>query len=261
MIKISVKGCFVAIYAVCISIFTNASADEFWNTDFEYSANQQPRVWTIEGEGTFTSFLDSNTKHSGNKSLYLSLTQGSTYIYLPINKAHVESKSLKAIAYIKHAKNAVLKTSLILFDPASKQVVASSDPVTNDTNWQPVRLTALAEKSSAEGTYLLAFQVEGTGELWLDDLTVTLDDQSIGIAKPDFSEPSVKDITRLNRLAHPLKLNKSQLTQFNPLSTLTANAKVIAMGENSHGSATIFQMKLQNVIWIVVKRLLIYPVL
>ncbi|PWK50796.1 erythromycin esterase family protein [Pleionea mediterranea] len=242
----------VIVLIVIISITNNAIADEFWNTGFEYSVNKQPRVWTIEGEGdSFISYTDKKTKHSGKQSLYLSLNKASTYIYISVEKDLLADKVLKAKGFIKLLSGVNLTVRLMLFDPGSKKVVDVSEPAKLDAPWQAIELNTRADASLNKGTYLLAFHIEGTGDLWIDDLSVLVNNQIFGQAEPDFSEPSKEDVQKLNKWALPVSLSDEKLTQYHPMSAIIGDAKIIGLGENSHGSATIYQYKLQLVKYLV----------
>jgi erythromycin esterase len=137
-----------------------------------------------------------------------------------------------------------LKVSLVLFNPASQPIL--SEPITfSRTNW----ITA-AHKGSFPADYssdrlLAGIQVTGKGKFRIDNVRIRIDGKDFGNGAPDFREPLKEEVKALNDLALPLdsidlKFSKSNVQRF---KESIGSARIIGLGENSHGSSTVYRAK------------------
>lgn len=89
----------------------------------------------------------------------------------------------------------------------------------------------------------------GTGSFWFDDVQVKIDGEVFGNGAPDLKEPDEQEITLLNEKAIAFETGKpgDGLQNLNALSEIVGDAQMIALGENSHGSSSIYKLKLQMI--------------
>lgn len=230
-------------------------AQYFWNTDFEYGVyKSQPRKWSIEGEGEkYTAYLDSEESKSGNKSLFMSLTNAETYTFLSIPGELVTGKTISVHGYIKAQISDSIEVRLLLFNPAEGNVLVSADQKLVENKWEPASLKASLKENLDSNNVLIAVLASGSGSFWLDAIQVNIGGKNFGDDAPDFREPTKHEIARLNEKALPfeMKPDKKETQNFKGLSDLVGNARLVALGENSHGSSSIYELKLRMIKYLV----------
>ena len=248
------KNVILAIYSLSL-ISYKGIAQAFLNLDFEYGVYKaQPRKWAIEGEGEiYDARLDSTTAKSGNKSLYITLKKGEVYTFLSIPGKLIAGKSIQIEGYIKF-KNADSLVSMLAFrDPIGGKPNVSQ-PIKGISNeWTFISHTASFPDNYSSDRLLIALIGSGTGSFWFDNVKIKINGQEYGNGAPDFREPTNTEIMDLNKMAAPIKslAPDADLTDLVPLNKIIGNSNIVALGENSHGSSTIYKLKLRMVnIWL-----------
>jgi len=246
------KICLI-LYASCL-IVPSAAAQSFLNLDFEYSVYpQQPRKWVIEGEGHYFARVDSTgAAHHGKKVLCLELKSAEAYVFLSLPQNVVKGTTIAIGGFVRSEKFDSLQVMFGFKDPyGAKPTLRPLQNPTNDTwNFIQNEITIPADYNSDR--LLIALIVIGSGKVFFDDVFIKKDGNQIGNEHPDFREPTVQQITRLNDCAIPVLLNqKSRTKSFEKLDRAIGNSKVVALGENSHGSAPIYDLKLQFIKYLV----------
>ncbi|MCW9707257.1 hypothetical protein [Fodinibius salsisoli] len=186
----------------------SAEAQFFWNTDFEYGVNKsQPRKWAIEGEGEeYTGYLVNEISKTGNKSLFMSLTNSETYTILNIPGELVAGKAVSVSGYIKAQDADSLQVQLMIFNPAEGNVLASADQQLVKNSWQPTSLRTSVKESNGPNDILFALVAKGSGSFWFDAVQVKISEKVFGDDAPDFSEPTRDEIAQLNKQAIPFEM-------------------------------------------------------
>ncbi|MEO6329262.1 MAG: erythromycin esterase family protein [Ginsengibacter sp.] len=233
-------------------------AQVFLNVDFEYGVyKSQPRKWAIEGEGeTYYAWLDSTVAKSGNKSLYTTLKKAVVYTFLSIPGELVAGKNIQIEGYIKFKSVDSLESMFMFRNPAGGKPIASQPIKAKSGEWTHVSHQASFPDNYSADRLLIALIASGTGEFWFDDVTIKIDGTEFGKGPPDFAEPAKKEIAVLNKMAVPITslAADSDFTDLVPLSRITENANIVALGENSHGSSSIYKLKLRLVKYMVEKQ-------
>jgi erythromycin esterase len=100
---------------------------------------------------------------------------------------------------------------------------------------------------------LLGFSIQGSGNIWIDNVNIKIDGVNYGDGTPDFREPTNSEITILNKRVIPISINQSSEDEkeLKSLNKLIGNAKIVGLGENSHGSSSILKVKLRLVKYLV----------
>lgn len=238
---------------IIILLVSKTYAQSFLNLDFEYETYKaQPRKWAIEGEGRFSAELDNKEKHSGQKSLHIHLKNAETYTFLSLPKEKIAGKKLQMSGYIRCSNPDSLQIMLAFKDPTGKPQVSPLVSKNSDS-WNLISSEAIYPSDYPSDRLLLALIVIGSGEVWFDDVSIQIDGQAIGNGKPDFAEPTQRAIATLN--THLISFNDVENNQaiddLKPLKNVVADARIVALGENSHGSATLFKLKLKLVKYLV----------
>ena len=93
-------------------------------------------------------------------------------------------------------------------------------------------------------TLLFALFIQGTGSFWFDTVTIEIDNEIVGNSSPDFREPSPEEVRLMDKQAIELT-NEYTEWDTEKFSEIFEDIRIVALGENSHGSASIFKLKLQ----------------
>jgi len=238
-------------------VYQEGLAQSFLNLDFEYGGyHSQPPKWSIEGEGEmYYGYVDSAVKVHGASSLHLQLKNGELYTYLSIPGKLVPGSTIQFRAYIKFGRSDSLTTMLAFRDPAAEKPIASPIARPNKDEWLPVDLQASFNNAYSSDRLLVALAGIGTGEFWLDNVSIKINGVEYGNGQPDFKEPAQNEIMQLNLKTDPITHFNSD-TRFNdlaPLKKIIGDARIVALGENSHGSAPILRLKLRLIQFLVTK--------
>jgi erythromycin esterase len=239
-------NCRIIVFAFSLFVCGSAFCQDFYNLGFEYATNNaQPLKWSIEGTGaTYHVVVDSTNAYVGQRSLSVDVDGAELYIYHILPSIVVAGKNVQLQMDLRASDDDSLKVSLVFFNPASQPVF--SEPITCRTNW----VTAV-HKGSFPADYssdrlLAGIQVTGKGKFRIDNVRIRIDGKDFGNGAPDFREPLKEEVKALNDLALPLdsidlKFSKSNVQRF---KESIGSAGIIGLGENSHGSSTIFKAKL-----------------
>lgn len=230
------------------------SAQDFLNLDFEYNVYKgQPRKWVIEGEGKYYASVDSlNNNYSGNKSLLIQLRNAEAYVFLSLPANVVKGKTVKITGFVKARQFDSLQIMLGFKDPNGKpKLVPLQNPKTDQWNKLENQTSIAADYNSDR--LLIALIVVGSGAVNFDGVSIEVNGAAIGNNVPHFEGPSEEEISDLNRSLIPIENvnTNSPLGDLKPLGKVIGSVKVLALGENSHGSSSIYKLKLRLVQYLV----------
>lgn len=243
------------ILASCSILVGQKKKEYFWNTDFEYATpNQQPRKWAIEGEGgSYNTLIVNSEVKSGNYSLEQNLESAEVYMILSISKELIAGKHVEVSCYLKTKETDTLTQVFLFLDQSTGNPIVSNPNFVSSSNWQKVSFSHSFTDENKEGNLLIALQTSGSGTIWVDDFQLKIEGELYGIGSPDFREPTAKEINFLNQKAceiSSLDVNTGN-QELVAMGKMIGDAKVVALGENSHGSAPIYKMKLRIVKYLV----------
>lgn len=242
------KTLFLILILIISALQTHSQ--NFLNLNFEYDVyKHQPRKWVIEGEGEYFSAKVENgsAAHAGEKGLVVKLKNAEVYIFLSLPGSLVKGNLIHVSGHIKSDNFDSLQVLLAYRDPQGGKPVVSplQDPKNNE--WIPIENQTAISTEYKSDRLLTALILIGTGKIYFDDVAVKINGLEIGNSPPDFSEPSEADISLVNTDAIPIKSYESTsgLSDLEKLDAITGKSRVVALGENSHGSATIYKLKLR----------------
>lgn len=249
------KIIFLGVFAAVLSAGSEATAQSFLNLDFEYGVyKSQPRKWAIEGEGIkYTAALDSNQFKSGHKSLYIQVTDGAAYTFLSLPGELIKGKSIQVQGYIRFKNGDSINAMFAFRNPACGKPDLSQAFKGANNQWLSFSHSATFPENYASDRLLVALVCTGTGSLWFDNVTIKIDGQPYGDDDPDFGEPSDHEIASLNKIVVPVSSFSRDGDDLDllPLNKIIGNANIVALGENSHGSSTIYKFKLRMLRYLV----------
>lgn len=231
--------------------FGSVQAQFFWNTDFEYGVyKSQPRKWAIEGEGyKYSAHLDSTISKSGKKSLFMRLDRAQVYTILTVPGKISAGNILRVQGYTKAGVSDSLNAQLILFNPSEGGIIASESIKMTSNKWNPTTLRASIPANYNADNLLIALMASGSGSFWFDNVRIKINDTVYGNDAPDFREPDKEEIELLNNKVYPFSVGAGDdaRTKLKELSKIVENKRIVALGENSHGSASIYKLKLRMI--------------
>lgn len=248
---------------LCISLLALVTlpylgfAQVFSNLDFEYGAYKaQPRKWAIEGEGTdYFAQLDSlNSKH-GNKSLCVTLKNSQVFIFQSVPGNLIAGKTIQVEGHIQTTNSDSLQVMWMFHNPGGGRPIASEPADSTNNEWQIISHQASFPQDYSSDRLLVAVMANGTGKFWFDDVKIKIDGKEYGNGNPDFRDPTRKEIELLDKRAFLIEsLEPNSATKdLIPLHDIVQNSTIVALGENSHGSSSIFKLKLKILIYLVEK--------
>lgn len=111
-------------------------------------------------------------------------------------------------------------------------------------DWTSVSIKMKIDKGSAYINF--GVLVSGKGTAWFDELEILIEGAAFSDLPARVTEPTEEEFAWLRQYIYPLKTvdpNTGQTLDLNILTQLIGEAKVVALGEVSHGSREIFKMK------------------
>lgn len=245
-----------ALWICLLSVISiTVSAQDFLNLDFEFStAKAQPRKWSVEGEGDrYFVWVDSTLAQSGTHSLHVTQTNSEIYIFLRIPGRDVAGKKIRVESYVKLSGHDSVHARLMITEPGNHTPVSSQIAKTNQVDWQMISSEASYPPNYASDRLLVSINGSGTGEFWIDHVSILIEGKAYGNGVPDFREPTKGEIQALNENAIEIKSAEFKLARkdFAGFNHLIGNARIVALGENSHGSSSIYKLKLGLVKYLV----------
>lgn len=236
-----------------IFISNSAFCQEFLNLDFEYEiqGSEIPRKWILNTNG-YEIKLDKQEKSNLGKSLRVRSKDpkegdiGGCSIPFPIEL--VKGKAIEFKGKIKTEGvrdgyagiwwNAYNAEGPIGFDNMEDRGLQGSN------EWTEVSIKMNIDTSA---TYI-AFGgiLSGQGTAWFDDFEVFVEGEMFRDLTPRTTEPSKDERTWLEKHIHTFKTYDPKnpfIEDLKVLNKLVGDAKVVALGEVTHGSSEIFKMK------------------
>jgi erythromycin esterase len=230
-------------------------AQVFSNLDFEYGVYKaQPRKWAIEGEGeNYSARLDSLNSKNGNKSLYVTVKNARVFIFLSIPGQLIAGKDIQVEGYFKSSSSDSLQAMLMFRNPNGGRPIPSQPNNSKSKEWQIISHQASFPNNYSSDRLLIALMANGTGRFWFDNVKIKIDGQEYGNGHPDFREPTKKEIETLDKRILPIKSLEPNSTNKDliPLKNIIGISTIVALGENSHGSSSIYKLKLRMVKYMV----------
>lgn len=227
-------------------------AQEFLNLGFEYKIEQTDKLekWQ-SGNPPYKISADKEYKNQLEQSVRIECDIYNENIFgfisnvLPFKYAKGKSIELKGKIKTKNVENgyAGLWFSAKNDDGTTTFDNMNERGIKNSTDWTEVSIK-LDVKNSVNNISFGAL-LTGKGKAWFDHLEIYIDGKLFIDAEQQYSEPTKEEIDWLKRQIKPLKTY--EITDNNDdlkfLSKVIGSSKIVALGENSHGSSEIFKIK------------------
>lgn len=227
--------------------------------DFGFEGGGEPSIasyhsWYFGAEG-YETLIDSSTFRSGTSSLRTKqkyevddiMYQGLASHLIP--EKLVAGKEVEISSWIK-AEKANAKAGIRLFGYADNwelitRVYKDTVEIKGNIEWTKITLKAKVHQDVKQVMFQLKFKGEGTA--WFDDVTVTVNGEKY---KPTDAQkfivsPTQKEIEWLQNNVIPFKSTdiNDDLSDLSFVKSLIGDARVVAMGEATHGTSEHLTVK------------------
>lgn len=238
--------------------FTLSYAQSFSNLGFEYwQGNQFPLSWQHPG---MTVSPDSVTKRSGLYSLKAVRQQAEIeainmpygLLFQPVETAFdytvIQNKKLEVSVRIRSKfadTSAHVAAFIQIIDPQNpgNNNIAIGNNVANQ-DWTTSSASITTGKVTINSIVFMGVILMGKGEIWVDDYQIKCNQQPSEETYPrtaDLTEKEKKWLT-----SNIIPISNETLTRKKQFAKQTSKARLVGIGDNVHGSASV--IKLKNII-------------
>ncbi len=229
-----------------------ASAQESLNLSFEEpgSAPEKPRGWWVDPGVT----LDASSAHTGKCSLRIQSDEKTKTCRKAVQALPtrlVAGRTVSLTGYVSTDKTAAINKnatlSISVFDRSLKETEraeSKSKQGTDPGSWSFLK-TELSPKLDASSAYI-EVQLDGPGTAWFDSLEIEIDGipyeeayrRAFGKFTPDERKWFGENIS-------PLQITDpgNAIDDLVPLRQIVGSARLVALGEGTHGTSEFFRMK------------------
>lgn len=235
---------------LCLS--GNVFCQGFLNLDFEYAIHgtQKPQVWFAGGNG-YNATLDSEVKQNGLMSLKIESNNpaenqfGVCTGFFPVEIA--KGKVIEFSGWIKTKEVSSGFAGLWWRVDGQSGVLGFDNMhdrgISGTTDWKKVSIEMKVDPNVTNINFGALFPGQGTA--WFDNFEVTVDGKKLADGTPRESGPTAEELKWLKDNIYPLKScdPNAPVSDLKILDKLVDGARVVALGETTHGAAEIFKMK------------------
>ncbi|MEN5088577.1 erythromycin esterase family protein [Sphingobacterium faecium] len=229
------------------------SAQTYLNLDFETMSGNQIRRWvTLNNAAVYT--LDSVEKVSGNYSYKISKTNPNekrdAFFSNILPPALVKGKDIILKGRIKTdiKEKAEAGLFLVAYDKIGKPIQfddMAGKRIDHTSSWQEVSISAKID-SNAAIISIGGACYGGALTAWFDNFELFIDGKKYISPVPRTAALTKNELEVLKKYCYPLESSDPNIetnTDLSILKKLTKDARIISLGESSHGSSEIFKMK------------------
>lgn len=242
--------------------YQTVSAQQPLNLDFERISTEgstRPWEWTPRSYAPGASVqVDSVVFRSGRRSLQISRVgqEQSPYTHslaTYLNPLAARGKKVRVSGWIKTENldgHALFTTQAwadfeVLQIDSTHTKAALGSPYTKDWALFDVEIDIPPETE----TLVITADMQGTGRAWFDGLTLEIDGKSF-TSLPVARETTDREIEWLSSQARPLRTVNStpigaspDLDDLEAIDAIVGDARIVALGESSHGTSEFFRLK------------------
>ena len=254
------------IFLICLSLFAKFSfAQEIVNGGFEtVNSKMSPRNWTVDNkEDKYTVRVDSTIKHSGRYAVKVDGTSlhdtENAFVYNSYGATSATKiHTINISGWISVANAADSAAALIIQDLKGAKMIRTYLLKTGGSanEWQKLDVNFTTNPADPWYGFYYGFEITSKTIAWLDDVAVKVDGKLIQDPLSMSFEPGKENIAWLNAHISPLKSTViiPSHTDLEPIGKLCNNAKVVGIGEPTHGTKEAFQFKLRLLEYLVTQK-------
>lgn len=242
------KTCFLATLLI-LFFHISANAQSFFNLGFEYKLNDQTLInWRIQNvrvsidslnqiEGDYALEVVRNAEDSVSP-LGIVYQQANNLYHLKGKKINLNTKIKVDFEGDEGAASAFIQ-AIYFTNPEKNKVVLDQD-VKNKKGWIESSTSYEVDDEHIPDVISAGILFAGQGKIYLDDFEIQLDDkpyQDFAFRKEPLNK---KEREWLNKNTIPVS---PEINDTKKLLKSVGNSRIVAIGEATHGSATIFDIK------------------
>ncbi|HSN89309.1 MAG TPA: erythromycin esterase family protein, partial [Thermoanaerobaculia bacterium] len=238
-----------------LSLVPPAQAEPRPYLDLDFELPECSTFWPTQG---FTSFpyehrVDTTQAQSGRQSLRVDHLSplpvnpaAGPYLFKFLDPAEVAGKRVRYSGYIRTEGMASGYAGLFLYAVGPQGFVLQdlAQPATGTTPWTRYELEA--DVPPGVTSAMIAVERTGDGTVWFDNLAVAVDGRPLQQGPPSSqSGPPPGHANWLSRRVVPLDAVTAGngFADLQALETAIGGARIVALGEGTHGTREFFQMK------------------
>jgi erythromycin esterase len=221
----------------------------FLNLDFEKGTNQALSAWGSSGSG-YEFALDTTVKTRGAQSFRIRKQSGGSAFgtasqALPLDI--VRGHHVKVTASIKTAGVTPGLAELWARVDGASGTLGFVDMYTNGprdtTDWN--RYSIEGDVSPNAVVVYLGVLLDGNGTAWFDDIAIEVDGVPLSDAPEPLGAPAARQTDWVRQAAYPFTTAKagSGFDDLAHVKDIVGDARIVALGEGTHGTHEFFQMK------------------
>lgn len=229
------------------------AAHPFLDLDFE--APECSGSWVQGTTGQYELSIDDSQPHSGRQSLEIRYATPRTWastswaaVAQDFPVAAATGKTLRLSAFLRTAGITAGTTQLfaVAVDEQGNDVTTAGlqeEAPRGDTPWTPYTIE-LAVPTSAREVYF-GFELAGNGAAWIDGVSLQVDGRPWADGKPALTPPNRQALSWLRKQAIPFATVEAGngFDDLQRLKKVIGDARVVSLGEQTHGTREFFQMK------------------
>lgn len=230
------------------------SAADPLNLGFERGGGVNPTAparWYAGGQG-YVVTLDTVGPQSGARSLRIRATAGRNpgtfgVATMGIRSADIPGKAITLRGYIRTEGITQGYAGLWLrIDAGQKMLVLdnmSSRGVTGTTGWAPYEITLNADASAT--SIVFGGLLPGDGTAWFDSFSIAIDGKPYVEPIAPVWHATSAEAKWVHDHAIPLTTSdpNAPLDDLRPIGNIVGDARIVELGEGTHGTSQFFQMK------------------
>lgn len=174
----------ILIFFVLTCITFSYSQETNYNLDFEEKLSPlKKKNWKKKSDNVVIT-LDSIVKFQGEYSLNIKPTEKSQGLYGVVNEINstFNGNQITLIGYMRAQDVQSAYFYLIVGNEANQFSFDLTEPISGTTEWQEFKITLPYTTEATKIT--IAANIEGQGEVWIDDVRIAIDGQDINKLEP-----------------------------------------------------------------------------
>jgi len=221
-----------------------------FNLDFSETFQGQPVLWSYSNGNSneYLQSMDTTVTYAGQSSLRItsptapSSDLGYAYLYLPPSVFHGKTIRFSGAIKTSGVANGFASIVIQVDGPPDAFRLSNLQPnaPTGTTDWQAFSVTAPLATDATD--VLILVSLHGPGTAWFAGLSVDVDGAPLALP---VTVPSPAQLAWLSTHAFPFTSldagdNDAELA---PLAGLIGSARIVGLGEGTHGTSEFFRMK------------------
>ncbi len=247
---------FLIFYCIILFVLNSCNREKSSNVNFNFEIenfdNKENLDWNLDNFNSYYATTDPNIAYEGVRSLRLEYVYGYNnesdmgVAFLDVGEVK-KNQNVKFSGYIKTVNTTSDSLGLFIhYRTRSKNVfkVVKSDSLVGNHDWEKYQLEINITEEPLN--FIVGVCLFGKGKIWVDNLELNIGgEKKMAIHDNKTFVASRKERKWLKRNCIAIKTCEAEngFEDLVPLKVMIGDARIIALGENTHGSSEVFKMK------------------